>query len=112
MKLLLDECVVQEFRLRLPGHDVFTVGYLGWSGTRNGQLLTLAAADGFDALITTDQSIPHEQNPATLPLAIVVIRAASNDLDDLEPLVPSLLQALRSLTPKTTTYVGPVSGGQ
>ena len=45
MKLLLDENIPHEIRpLLVPMHDVFTVAYLGWSGTENGDLLTLAAA--------------------------------------------------------------------
>jgi hypothetical protein len=43
MKLLLDECVVQDFRHLITGHDVFTVAYVGWSGVKNGQLLIRAA---------------------------------------------------------------------
>jgi hypothetical protein len=104
MKLLLDECVVQEFRRQLAGHDVFTVGYVGWSGVKNGRLLELAAADGYDALITTDKSIPFQQDASALPLAVVVLRAASNDLDDLMPLVPRLLAALASMSRNSVTY--------
>jgi hypothetical protein len=109
MKLLLDECIVQEFRLRLTGHQVFTVGYMGWSGVKNGKLLALAAAHYFDAFITTDKSVGDQQNRAKLSLAVVILRAASNDLDDLEPLVPALLRGLRRLKPKTVTYVGQTS---
>ena len=29
MKLLLDECVVQDFRHEIVGHDVRTVAYMG-----------------------------------------------------------------------------------
>jgi hypothetical protein len=108
MKLLLDECVVQEFRHLIRGHEVITVGYQEWSGVKNGRLLKLAAADGFDAIITTDRSIGHQQGRATLPLAVVVLRVASNDLDDLTPLIPVLLRTLRNLKPKSVTNVGPI----
>jgi hypothetical protein len=37
MKVLLDECVTHELRPPVTGHDVYTVAYLGWSGTRNGR---------------------------------------------------------------------------
>lgn len=105
MKLLLDECVVQEFRLLIPGHDVFTVGYKGWSGVKNGNLLALAAADGFDVLVTTDRGFQYQQNPASLPIAIVVLLAASNDIGDLRPLIPNLLAALTTLPPRAVTLV-------
>ncbi|HEX3358364.1 MAG TPA: DUF5615 family PIN-like protein [Tepidisphaeraceae bacterium] len=106
MKLLLDECVVQEFRLLIDGHDVFTVGYLGWSGVKNGQLLSRAAANGFDALITTDRNIEKQQNLSSLPIALIILIAASNDLDDLTPLIPDLLRSLNSLKPRTVIRVG------
>jgi predicted nuclease of predicted toxin-antitoxin system len=34
MKILLDENLPHELRRLLPGHDAFTVAYLGWSGTK------------------------------------------------------------------------------
>jgi hypothetical protein len=95
MKVLLDECVVQEFR-----H--FFVGL------QNGALLATAAADGFDALITTDRGFQHQHNLAALPLAVVILLARSNDLQDLRPLVSDLLQALATLPPTLLTLVGPV----
>jgi len=44
MKLLLDECVVQDFRHEIVGHDVRTVAYMRWDAIKNGELLALAAA--------------------------------------------------------------------
>ncbi|MCZ0937990.1 MAG: hypothetical protein OXJ55_05105 [Caldilineaceae bacterium] len=35
---------------------------MGWQGGENGELLQLAAARGFDALITADRNMPHQQN--------------------------------------------------
>jgi predicted nuclease of predicted toxin-antitoxin system len=54
MKLLLDECIPHRLRLHLSGHDAYSVAYMGWGGIKNGRLLALAAADGFEALVTTD----------------------------------------------------------
>jgi hypothetical protein len=107
VKLLLDECVLQEFRHLVNGHDVYTVAYKGWSGLLNGALLAAAAADGFDALITTDRGFQFQHNPATLPLAVVILLARSNDLQDLRVLVPELLASLTTLAPRQVTVVGP-----
>jgi len=49
MKVLLDENLPHDFRHFLPGHEVFTAAYQGWTGLRNGELLARAAAEGFDA---------------------------------------------------------------
>lgn len=100
MKLLLDECVDHRLRNRIPGHDVFTTAYMGWAGKKNGTLLRLAADAGFDALLTTDRSIQHQHNPATLPLAVVWLDAPWNDFNDLLGLVPPLLALLKVLEPR------------
>ena len=74
-------------------------------GLRNGKLLAQADTAGFEALITTDVNIEHQQNLATLPLAIVILHSPSNDLADLAPLVPRLLIPLSNLSPRAVTHV-------
>jgi hypothetical protein len=105
MKVLLDENLPHDLRHELIGHDVFTVQYLGWSGLKNGELLPRAGASGFDALLTMDSGVPYQQNIAALPLTVIVLKAASNDLDDLRPLVPRLLEALNKVTARTLLRV-------
>ena len=105
MKILLDECVVQAFRHLIVGHDIFTVGYMGWRSIKNGELLALAVQNGFEALVTTDHSVQYEQHIAALPIGVVVLHAPSNDLDDLEPLVPNLLAELNHLQPRKVVHV-------
>jgi hypothetical protein len=81
---------------------VTTVPEAGWAGTKNGELLRLAAAR-FDAFVTIDQGLTFQQNlAATLGasrLGVVVLRAPSNRLEELRRLVPALLEALRDLKP-------------
>jgi len=60
MKVLLDENLPHPLRHELPGHECFTVAYMGWGGIENGELLALAAALGFDALLTKDSKPPTE----------------------------------------------------
>jgi predicted nuclease of predicted toxin-antitoxin system len=106
MKVLLDENLPHALRpLLLPMHEVFTVSYLGWSGLENGDLLSQATASEFEALITRDQGLEHEQNMATLPLSVVVLRSKTNKIDDIRPLVPLLLAVLASLKPCSFTIV-------
>ena len=107
MKLLLDESIDVRFRLRVVGHDVFTVAYMGWKGLANGVLLAQAAAAGFDAVISTDQSVADQQNVAALPVALMVLHAPSNNLADLEPLVAPLLRELNHLIPRSVAHVYP-----
>ena len=65
-----------------------------WAGTGNGELLRLAADRGFDALVTVDRGIAHEQNLNDLPVAVVVMLAVRNRLDELRPLVPKVVDVL------------------
>ncbi len=104
MRLLLDECVPARFRKALPSHQVSTVVIEGWSGIKNGKLLTLAAAS-FDAFITVDKNLPYQQNAATLPVAVFVLDAVSNELPYLLPLVPALEAALATLAKGSYTLV-------
>jgi predicted nuclease of predicted toxin-antitoxin system len=105
MKLLLDENLPHKLRHEIPGHDCFTVAYMRWGGIENGELLALAASKGFDALLTKDANLQYEQNLVNLPIAVVVLRATSNDLDDIRPLLPALLGILDQLPPKQVTHV-------
>lgn len=100
MRLLLDESVPAKLRRSLPGHSVRTVVEMGWSGVQNGELFALAARE-FDAFITVDKNLPRQQNLSTLPVALVVLDALSNELLVLQPLVPALEEALASLKPRT-----------
>ncbi len=98
MRLLLDECVPARLRRALPSHQVSTVPQEGWSGVKNGKLLALAATK-FDAFITVDKNLPYQQNTSTLPVAVFVMDALSNELPYLLALVPALEAALASHTP-------------
>jgi hypothetical protein len=99
VKLLLDENLPHQMRLELPGHDVFTAAYMNWGGIENGELLRLAAADGFNALITNDRGVEYQQNLNTLPLAVVVILAKANTIEAIRPVLPDLLDVLTRLRP-------------
>lgn len=71
---------------------------MGWSGIKNGPLLRRAAQE-FDVFLTVDQGVEYQQNLLGLDLAIVVMVAASNDIDDLRPLMPHVRETLRSASP-------------
>ncbi|MBN8734470.1 MAG: DUF5615 family PIN-like protein [Acidobacteria bacterium] len=75
MRVLLDENLPHRLRNALAGHEVFTVRYQGWSGLKNGELLTAAERGGFAVFLTGDQTIPHEQNLAGRRIAVLVLSA-------------------------------------
>ena len=66
---------------------------MGWSGIKNGQLLSLAEKE-FNIFITVDRNLPFQQNLPQFDIAVIVLQATSNRLADLQPLVPSVLAVL------------------
>ena len=106
MKVLLDKNLPQDLRHELPGHDVYTVAFMGWAGLENGKLLAAAGGAGFDAVITKDLGIGYQQNQSALPVGVVVLRAPSNAIEVIRPLVPSILEALARLSPRSIAWVG------
>jgi hypothetical protein len=99
MRILLDECVPRRLRRELAGHDVRTVPEMGWSGKKNGELLALMATEGFEVLLTVDQSLRYQQDLQAAGIALIVLVASSNRLAALVPLMPSVRASLGSINP-------------
>jgi len=107
MRVLLDECVPKRLKSSLPDHKVVTVVEMGWSGIKNGKLLALAA-EHFDCFLTVDSNIENQQNLPGIPVAILLVRAVSNDPDTLAAASPAIRDALASIQPRTfVTAVSP-----
>lgn len=82
-----------------------TVVDCGWSGKRNGALL--AEADPlFEVLLTLDKNIPYQQNLTTNRIALLIVRARSNRIQDLLPVIPECLAALASIQPRQIVRAG------
>ena len=105
MRVLLDECVPKRLGATLAPHIVSTVVEMGWSGIKNGELLTLGASM-FDCFLTVDRNLQFQQNASALPMAILVVRSRDNRFESLVTLVPEMLEALASLQPKQLVTVG------
>lgn len=105
VQILLDECVDRRLASHFTGHVVRTVPEMGWSGVKNGQLLTLAAGQ-FDVFLTVDRNLSFQQNLSRFAIAVLVLSAPSNRLADLLPLVPAALAVLPALANGTATVVG------
>jgi predicted nuclease of predicted toxin-antitoxin system len=94
MRVLLDEQLPRHLAREIGGHDVSTVQQRGWAGLKNGELLRLAADAGFDVLVTADRNLQFQQNLSQSRIGIILLIAPSNALEDLLPLVPSLVAAI------------------
>jgi predicted nuclease of predicted toxin-antitoxin system len=97
MRLLLDECLPKQLKRELPGHQVMTVPEAGLAGVKNGALLR-RASERFDVLVTVDANLRFQQNLTGISLGILVLRAVSNDISDLRPLIPAAMAALSTIT--------------
>ena len=75
MRVLLDEDLPHKLRQNLPGHDVSTVSYMGWSGLKNGELLKAAEVAGFEVFLTGDQKLSYQQNLKERLIGIVTLSA-------------------------------------
>ena len=104
-RVLLDENMDRRLkRLFDPGLGVFTVMEMGWSGLKNGRLLSQATKD-FDVFVTMDGNIPYQQNLKSLTLGIVLIKAKSNRRDALEPIMDKVNEAAKEGTAGTLIVV-------
>ena len=105
MRILLDECVPRPLRRDLVDHEVCTVVEMGWAGKRNGELMQLLRTETLAVFLTTDQNLRYQQNLRGLPMAVVVLVALTNRLDDLVPLMPQVRPVLATIQPGTVVEV-------
>ena len=105
MKILLDECLPIDLRLSFSIHEAHTVQWAGLKGKKNGELLEAAELAGYDALLTIDQGFEHQQNLIGRRIAVMLLVAPSNQIEDLTPLVPAALVALATVKPGCTVLV-------
>ena len=106
MRVLLDESMPRAFGPLLTGHGVRSVRQMRWQGTKNGELLRRAAAEGFRALVTVDRGLEYQQDIAAMALGVVVLGARSNQIEDLGPLAPKVVEALVDLRDGQVAHVG------
>ena len=78
---------------------------MGWSSKSNGELLALAR-DEFDILITVDHGIPNQQYITDADVAVMVLYAPSNDVEDLMPFVPQILERVATAKRGEVIHVG------
>lgn len=97
LRVLLDEHLPHRLRKNLGSHDVFTVDYMGWAGLKNGALLRIAEAEGFDVFLTGDKNLAYQQNFAGRRMAIITLSAI--DYDILKPNLSLIIAAIDSAAP-------------
>jgi len=69
----------------------------GWAEYRNGNLLENAEGEGYEIMITADQSMRYQQNMAHRQMAVVVL--LSNRWPDVQLKIGEIHSALEGLGP-------------
>ena len=106
MRVLLDACVPERLAGYLVGHAVSTVrSTFGTADVDDGPLLD-ALAGRFDAFVTVDKNLRFQQRLRSRPFRIILLRAHSNAIDTLVPLVPEVLHALSEMGSGDLRVVG------
>lgn len=95
MKLLLDENLPGRLKLDLKDHYVSTVDDENWRSIKNGELLRLMIAAGFDVLITLDRKLQHQQNFKKYPIPVIILRAKNHEIKTLHEFAPKLNKLLK-----------------
>ena len=94
MKLLLDENLPKRLKLDFPEHEIYTVRDKGWDGKKNGELMRLMVNESFDALLTFDKNLQHQQNFKKYTIPVLVLNASNNTYLTLKDLVPKIKEVL------------------
>ena len=103
MKLLLDECI-RRLAQEIKDHEVVTVPEAGWAVVKNAELLRLAQAQ-FDVFVTVDRNLSFQQHLPQFNVAVIVLQARTNRLEDLRPLVPRLRGILAAAPKGQVTWI-------
>jgi hypothetical protein len=104
MKVLLDECVTKRLKSHLKDFEVYTVVEMGWSGVKNGNLLSKCVSNRFDILLTIDKNMIFQQNLEKYSITIVVLNSLTSKLEELILFIPSFSKQIH-LFEKNKAYI-------
>jgi hypothetical protein len=96
MRLLLDENLPKRLKQDFAEHEVYTVRDKQWNGIKNGELLKLLLDNSFDALLTFDKNLQHQQNFLKYTITVFVLTAPINQYQELTKLTPKIKEYLNS----------------
>lgn len=96
MRLLLDENLPKRLKHEFPNHEVFTVRDMQWNGICNGELIKLLVDNYFDALLTFDKNLQHQQNFTKYTITVFVLTAKINQYTELTRLTPKVNELMNS----------------
>jgi predicted nuclease of predicted toxin-antitoxin system len=98
MRLLLDENLPKRLKLDYSDHEIYTVRDKGWNGLKNGELLQQLIDNKFDALLTFDKNLQHQQNFQRYTITVFALSADLNSYEEMTKLTPKVKEYLKKKT--------------
>ena len=92
MRILFDHDTPRPLRRYLREHTVDTANEKGWAELRIGNLLDNAEREGYEVLITADQSMRYQQNIAHSQMGVLVL--LSNRWPDVQMRIEDIRAAI------------------
>jgi hypothetical protein len=77
-------------------HTAVTTWYQGWSGLKNGALLTEAEKASFDLFVTADQELTCQQNLTGRKMAVLVL--GTNNWELVKAGIAEIMAAIDAMT--------------
>ena len=103
MRILFNKNVPYPLRRHFAEHEVITAAEMGWGRLVNGLLLQAAEDDGFDLMVTADQSLSYQQNLSNRRIALVVL--STNHIRELQTQADKLVAAVNAATESSYEFV-------
>jgi hypothetical protein len=100
VKILFDHNLPHKLRtslIPLTQHEIVTASRMGWGELKNGELLRVMEASGFQVFVTGDQSLRFEQNLSTRRLGVVALSA--NNWPIIKNYLSEILAAIDNAAP-------------
>lgn len=104
VKIVLDENLPKYLKSVLQEYDVVTVQEKGWTGMKNGELIS-NIEDQFDIFITADKSMKYQQNLKDRNIAI--IQLYTNRLPLIKEMELRIIKEVNSIGPKQFIEISP-----
>ena len=95
MRILFDHDTPRPLRRYLTEHAVDTANEKGWAELSNGNLLDNAEREGYEVMITADQSMRYQQNIARRQVGVVVL--LSNRWPEVQMKIEEIRAALEGI---------------
>jgi hypothetical protein len=103
LRVLFDKNVPYPLREHLAAFEVQTAEDEGWGQISNGELISRAEAEDYTIMLTCDQSIQYQQNPAHRRISMIVL--GSNIWPSIKPKIPELMAALERALPGSFEFI-------